>query len=165
MVGYVKAEMPRRMDEVRAIWLLGYHVRGAASATSLWQLQFGGALHVEQTNSEQRPGYLFTAPPSAEPVRYDQPRLISGHGIPTLSELNLTLTAWDGTPVVFDEAVFFLEFMFHERRTDLAIVAKEQGLREPVQGTNNWRGNTPARQHQLDVYAEMADHIFSHARQ
>lgn len=159
--GYVKAELPRQLNGVRAVWLMNYAISGAGTV-SLFQLRLGRQVFVDQENAFGQPGYMLLT--AAGTAAYGgAPRLISQHGIPQLSELDLSLHTHLGAPAVFTDAVFVLEFEFDvpEDHHSIAAVAAEAGMHEVVQGTNNWR-TAPSREEQHQTIAQLAAGVFSH---
>lgn len=160
---YMKAQLPTTLKQVRAVHLLSYFVRGvtAGNPSLLWQLKLGNAIHIEQTNNTQAPGYLFPVSTLDTHVVFDNPRLLTSHGLAALSEINVTVCDHAGAPVIFDEAVFFFEFVYDEETTNLSVVAAEQGIKETLHGTNNWRAPGNHKSRAQDTFGAMADHIFS----
>jgi hypothetical protein len=157
--GYVKAELPRQLNGVRAVWLMSYNIVGATD--TVLQLRLGRQVFVDQENAFGQPGYMVLAGTE----RYGgAPRLISKHGIPQLTELDITLLTRTGAPAVFTDAAFFFEFEFDvpEDHHSIGAVAAEQGHYEVVHGTNNWR-TAPSKQTQDQTVAQLAAGVFSHS--
>lgn len=162
--GYVKAQLPRRIEGIRAIWLMNYSIIGAAAG--LYQLRLGNQVFVDQENAFGQPGYMLLNNGVAGATYGGAPRLISKHGIPQLTDLDCQLLTRLGQPLVFTEASFIFEIQFDdpEAHHSLDAVAAEAGMYEPVHGQNNWRAShIPDKATQDQTIAQLAAGVFSHS--
>lgn len=162
----------KTLKSVRAICLKEYHVIALPPLNiQTMRLDFPGSqIRPQQTSSSNRGGFLVStatdargaANSTASHTVYDTPKLLAEADLPSLERLTLQLSNAEGGPVTFQEMTIWFYIYYEDERTDLAAVASEQGVREPISGKNNWRHPyIPSVTQQGEIYDALERAVFS----
>lgn len=145
---FLRAPLGKQLKSTRSIELSHFTVDSPGGSSATWMIKLGNGVNTPSTNSWSQSGYAFPVGTASNTVVFDRPRLLSFHAVPTLGSLDITITDFDGGPVSFTSLTLWLLVRYDDDHTDLAVVASEAGWGEPVQGKNNWRSFSVARQKQ-----------------